>query len=233
MLARRFVAGRPMQVASRKLKRRLRVRDWIAFIFCAALVSSVTPLLTSWLPIPDPFNHPDQDQCTFGPVSNPEYLAMLAKAKAIQRWHWLGTKPAEEIRSQFEEVAAGNPSPYIKIAAMHAVLRGLGADFRHTIPSNAAFSYAAERAGAVSYHYALAVPRLGVFSGWPGHAWLIGQIGGPINSYEKTRQGEVDFIIWYPKPIIDVIPSHALARGNVSCPPTPPQDLASSFAGPP
>jgi len=106
---------------------------------------------------------------------------MLAKARSIQRWTWLGSKPEDQLLKQFSEVSGNNPSPYVKIAAMHAVLRALGADFRNIGRfSDGMFDQVSKKGGTIQYNYALPVPRIGALSRWPGDAWFIGGL-----KYEK------------------------------------------------
>ena len=120
---------------------------------------------------------------------------------------------------------------------MHAVFRALGADFRNNGHfSNGMFDRVSTKGGTIQYNNALPVPRVGALSGWPGNAWLIGELKGPPSSTDaaarpKRRQGEVYFILWYPRPIVDRIPDHVFVRSDVSCPPVPPQELEGYFAG--
>jgi hypothetical protein len=153
----------------------------LKYAVLSAFLVFVTPRLTTWIPLTFPFAHPEQDACTFGPVTNPEYREMLAKARSIQRWTWLGSKPEDQLLKQFSEVSGNNPSPYVKIAAMHAVLRALGADFRNIGRfSDGMFDQVSKKGGTIQYNYALPVPRIGALSGWPGDAWFIGGL-----KYEK------------------------------------------------
>jgi hypothetical protein len=145
-----------------------------------AVAVFAVPRLTTWLPFTLPFAHPEQDNCTFGPVSNAEYRAMLLKARSLQRWKWLGPNAADELLKQFLEVSEGSSSPYVKIAAIHAVLRALGAEFRNNgLFSEDMFNRVSTKGGAIQNNYALPVTRIGVFSVWPGNAWFIGDLKGP------------------------------------------------------
>jgi hypothetical protein len=166
---------------------------------------------------------------------NEEYRAMLSKARSIQRWTWLGSKPNEQLLQQFLEVSGRTSSPYVKIAAMHAVFRALGADFRNNGRfSDGMFERVSAKGGTIQYNYALPVPRVGALYGWPGDAWLIGGLNGPPSPTDvfrpERRQGEVYFVVWYAAPIIDRTPDHVLVRSDVSCPPVPPQQLEGYFA---
>jgi hypothetical protein len=219
-----------------------RARTWLGRLLKYAVLSAflvfVTPRLTTWIPLTFPFAHPEQDACTFGPVTNPEYREMLATARSIQRWTWLGSKSEDQLLKQFSEVSGNNPSPYVKIAAMHAVLRALGADFRNVGQfSDGMFDRVSKKGGAIQYNYALPVPRIGALSGWPGDAWFIGGLKGPqsptdVVAHTKQRQGQVYFVVWYPMPIIDRIPD-VLGRGEFSCPSVPPRELEEYFTGGP
>lgn len=197
-----------------------------------AAVVFVVPRLTTWLPFTLPFAHMDQDRCTFGPVSNAQYREMLSKARSIQRWKWLGSSPARDLLGEFLQVSESSSSPYVKIAAIHAVMRAYGADFRNNGPFS--FDRVSTKGGMVQYNYALPVPRVGVFSAWPGEAWFIGDLKGPVSSFDQEvspelRQGQVYFVVHLPNPF-DPIPD-VLQRGSTSCPSVPPEELQSSFSG--
>jgi hypothetical protein len=200
------------------------------------LLALALPRLTSWLPFTFPFAHPEQDECTFGPVTNAEYRAMLSKARSLQRWRWLGSKPEAVLLKQFLEVSENSSSPYVKISAMHAVFRAIGADFRNNgLSGDDIFARVSKKGGTISYSYALPVPRIGVLA-LPGNAWFIGSLKGPPHSIEglsrvKYRQGQVYFISHFPNPV-DQIPD-VLWRGAVSCPPVPPEGLEAFFADAP
>jgi len=197
----------------------------------AAVVFTV-PRLTTWLPFTLPFDHGEQDRCTFGTVSNAEYREMLSKARSLQRWKWLGSNTPQDLQGEFLQISESSSSPYVKIAAIHAVLRALGAEFRNNGPFN--FEYVSARGGMVQFNYALPVPRIGVFSVWPGEAWFIGDLKGPVSSFDQktspqVHQGQVHFAFHMPNPM-DPIPD-VLWWGNTSCPPVPSEELIGFFSG--
>ena len=157
---------------------------------------------------------------------------MLSKARSLQRWRWLGSQA--ELMTQFLEVSGKSPSPYVKVAAIHAVFRALGAEFRNNgLFAKRMFDRVSHEGGTIQYNYVLAVPRIGVVA-LPGNAWFIGALKGPPDSHNQLRtrtQGEVYFITHFPNPI-DPIPD-VLWRGDGLCPPVLPQELEAFFAGEP
>jgi hypothetical protein len=205
---------------------------WAGLLVGLAIIFA--PRLTSWFPFTFPFAHPEQDACEFGPVTNAEYRTMLSKARSIQRWTWLPLESAGRVLlNQFRVVSDSNPSPYVKIAAMHAVFRALGADFRNTYADEETIARVAKDGGTLSFSYALPVPRIGVIS-LPANAWLMGSINGPMRASvlyapeaARYHKGAFDFIVHFPNPI-DAIPD-TLGRGPDSCPPVPPNELQASF----
>lgn len=203
-----------------------------------ALVALALPRVTPWLPFTLPFTDSAQDDCTFGPVSNATYRDMLSKARSLQRWKWLGQMPASELSLQFHEIMGNDSSPYMKIAAMHAVLRALGAKFTnnndHFYVGVNMFEQTSRRGGKISYNYGIAVPRLGM-SGLPGTAWMIGSLEGPPSPADlflnrRDRQGELSFIVHRPS-LLDPIPDHVFER-ITSCPPVPARELEGFFSKP-
>jgi len=209
---------------------------FIKYAILILLLAIALPRLTSWLPFTFPFAQPEQDECTFGSVTNAEYRSMLSKARSLQRWRWLGSKPPDKLSEQFLVVSENSLSPSVKIAAMHAVLRSMGAEFRNNGSfGDGMFDRVSNEGGTISYTYALAVPRIGVLA-LPGNAWFIGHLKGPPHHLDREsgvryRQGQVYFIAHFPNPV-DPIPD-VFWRGKVSCPPVPPKELEAFFAGAP
>src|SRR5882757_6930744 len=107
------------------------MRKAIKYMVLILLLVLAVPRLTTWLPFTLRFGHPEQDNCSFGPVTNAEYRAMLSKARSLQRWKWLCPNLDEELSRQLLEVSEGSSSVYVRISAMHAIFRALGADFRN------------------------------------------------------------------------------------------------------
>ena len=175
--------------------------------------------------------HPDQDQCTFGPVSNEHYRELLLHAQLTQRQRWplviWNAKALERlVRDQFQEMTATAPTAYERIATMHAIYRAMGADFLYTQPSNDPFSQIADQGGAVNFGYQINVNRLAAFYPLGRTGWFIGSLAGPRRSgpgsghYDRDYpQGSIRFITYYPNPF-DPIPD-VLRRGASSCPAVP------------
>ena len=129
------------------------------FVLFAALAAHVLTLLDF---------HSEQDQCSFGPVSNERYRELLAQAERIQHreWPlviWSGDTLQRLLNEQFQRMTRETASTYEKIATMHAILRGAGAEYLYTVPSNNAFSQVADQGGSLSFGYQLNVDRLALF----------------------------------------------------------------------
>ncbi len=207
---------------------------WVGLPVGLAIV--LAPRLTSWFPFTFPFAHSAQDACSFGPVSNAQYRAMLSKARSIERWTWLSPKSAEEVLlKQFREVSDSSASPDVKIAAMHAVFRALGADFRNTNADDETYARVAKGGGQLAFSYAIAVTRIGVIS-LPGNAWLIGSLKGPkhpsipyTSEAASYRKGGFSFTVHFPNPF-DPVPD-VQWRGQRACPQVPPDEFESIVRG--
>lgn len=193
----------------------------LCFIAAAALALHVVLLLDG---------HPEQDQCAFGPVSNARYRELLAEVEKYQRHNWPLMVWSDDtlqrlLTTQFAAMTSEASTVYEKIATMHAILRGIGADFLYMSPSNDPFAQVAERGGWVGFGYQIDVNRLALF--YPGGrtGWLIGTLAGPKRSSSLTDfdrkhpQGDLHFVAHYPNPI-DRIPD-VLHRGARSCPGVP------------
>jgi hypothetical protein len=174
--------------------------------------------------------HPEQDACAFGPVSNARYRELLAEAEKYQRRNWPLVIWSDAIlqrllTDQFAAATSEASTAYEKIASMHAILRGIGADFLYLESSDDPFGYVAERGGWVSFGYQINVDRLALSYPMGRKAWLIGLLAGPKRSSSLTDfdrkhpQGDLHFVAHYPNPF-DPIPD-ILHRGPQSCPGVP------------
>ena len=204
-------------------------------VIVAAVIANYAPLLN---------RHAEQDNCNFGPVSNAEYRAYLARAKALLPF----PAPSLLLDDQgfalklddlFDNLSRGETNVYSRLAIMHATLRAIGAEYRNTngkdIDRGKSDPYVKAASGnpVVSFHYALDVNRLWMFMPWPRDAWLIGSLAGPRYKeppgplYPKGTGG-IRFIVWGPN-ILDPISDDAI-RAVGSCPPIPAAHLAAGFS---
>jgi hypothetical protein len=208
-----------------------------ACLLALPLAALTTVLVSTFVP-----PRQEQDDCSFGAVTNAEYRTMLSTARSL-RWKsiFAHEKLEDALLAQFVRVSGNNPSPYVKVASMHAVLRAWGGDFRNINERQFGkqadqYEKASHEGGGVSFNYAVTVPQIGLTS-LPGQAWFIGHLNGPLASTaaydrKKYRQGRFYFVAWRPNPI-DPIPSDVFRPGDSSCPPVPAENLANFFSGKP
>jgi hypothetical protein len=214
------------------MKRKLRVG---LIVIVAAVIANYAPLLNG---------HAEQDNCTFGPVSNADYRAQLARAKALLPFPTpsllLDDKAfALKLDDLFDSLSRGETNIYLRLAIMHATLRAVGAEYRNTNGNDVdrgtsdPYVKAASSSLVVSFNYAVDVNRLWMFMPWPRDAWIIGSLAGPRYRdppgplYPKGTGG-IRFIVWGPN-ILDR-PSGDEIRSEGSCPPVPASDLAQPFS---
>ncbi|MGZ5874692.1 MAG: hypothetical protein ACXWKP_21540 [Bradyrhizobium sp.] len=198
------------------------------FVVLAALTAHIVTLLDF---------HSEQDQCVFGPVSNERYRELLWEAERYQwrNWPvfiWRDDTLQRLLDAQFQTMTSDTSTAYEKIAIMHAILRGIGADFLYIQPSNDPFAQVSERGGWVSFGYQINVNRLALFYPLGRTGWLIGSFAGPKRSSltdfdRKHPQGNLSFVAHYPNPF-DPIPD-VLHRGPKSCPSVPNNEVEPSF----
>jgi hypothetical protein len=127
-------------------------------------------------------SHAEQDNCSFGPVSNAEYRAHLARAKALLPLPTpsllLDDKAfALKLDDLFDNLSRGETNVYARLAIMHATLRAVGAEYRNTDGTN--LDPYVTAASTISFNYALDVNRLWMLMPWPRDAWIIGSLAGP------------------------------------------------------
>jgi hypothetical protein len=200
----------------------------------AAIVANVVPLLDT---------HPEQDDCTFGPVSNADYREYLASAKAqlavTPAFYLDGRAAASEFGARLDKLSRGETDIYARLAIMHAVLRAAGAEYRNTNGNQPdrgrsdPFLFATTGAPTISFNYLLDVNRTWIFSPLLREAWVIGVLAGPLYtkppgpSYPK-KTGGISFIVHAPD--FKTWPAGFDVKRNDSCPPIPTADVVPNFS---
>jgi hypothetical protein len=158
-------------------------------VIVAAVIANYAPLLN---------RHAEQDNCTFGPVSNADYRAHLARAKALLP---IPTPSlllddnafALKLDDLFDSLSRGETNVYSRLAIMHATLRAVGAEYRNTNGNDITggppdpYVKAMRSSPSVSFNYALDVNRLWMFMPWPRDAWIIGSLAGPATGNVRGR----------------------------------------------
>jgi hypothetical protein len=170
----------------------------------ALVVAHLVPLL---------WTHSEQDACTFGPVSNERYRELLAKAKRQgpidwRSVRWEDYKAGVLLNEQFDRLSSDLTTVYEKIAAMHALLRATGAEYRGVSWSPVdAYRDAVRRGGIAGFRYHLDVNRVWIFS----PIWRTAAVSGVIYSWGsekgsssdsiRYKRGVVSFAVAFPSPL--------------------------------
>ena len=205
----------------------MQVRKWLPLAIVLGLVAAYgAPFLTTYS---------EQDDCTFGPVSNQQYRDYLSRAKDLSSktpgsFSW----NHQEARARFNELSEGlidqKSSVYERVAASHALLRSFGAQYRNTSDMDPdPYATVAKTGGVVRFNYYLDVNRLGLFHPLMRQAWIIATLTGPGDFYRgpvPSVAGDIRFAVNYPafdtRPPID--------RAPEQCPPVPDQTLSEGFS---
>jgi hypothetical protein len=186
--------------------------------------------------------HPAQDGCTFGTVSNAHYRQLLAEAKRRQAttWPslvWDNKKTMGLLNERVDDLSRGTTSVYERLAAMHAVMRALGGDYRQTGADSENPFGSQNRSGIVSYHYHVDLNGLGFFAPIWRHMWVIGTLvfnakgGGIVQDRRRSEPGDIDFIVWFPS-FFDTYVTRPRSKFGESCPRLPDAALAERLSKP-
>jgi hypothetical protein len=188
--------------------------------------------------------HPSQDACTFGTVSNGQYRQLLAEAKRRQAttWPalvWDNKKTMALLNQRVDDLSRGATSAYERLAAMHAVVRALGGDYRSTQHDNEDPYGPKNRSGIVSYSYNVDVNGLGFFSPIRRQLWLIGtlvidpdQARRIVQDRNRFQAGNIDFIAWFPT-LFDSYVIVPKSKFGESCPRLPSPALVEQMSAKP
>jgi hypothetical protein len=209
----------------------MKARKWLPLAIALGLAAAYGgPLLITY------FTNGEQDECTFGPVSNKQYRDYLRRAKDLaSKTPGSFSRDNQQARARFDELFERlidqKSSIYERVAASHALLRSFGAQYRNT--SDMApdpYARVAKRGGVVSFNYYLDVNRLGIFQPFFRQAWIIASLTGPGDFYRgpvPSVAGDIRFVVNYPT--FDP-PLPPVDRAPEQCPPVPNQALAESFS---
>jgi hypothetical protein len=216
-----------------KLKRRRKTS--IALAVMVALVAIYFgPLLIT---------HPAQDACTFGTVSNERYRQLLAEAKRRQAttWPalvWDNKKTMDLLNQRVDDLSRGTTSVYERLAAMHAVVRALGGDYRRTQHDREDPFGSQNHSGIVSYDYHVDSNGLGFFSPIWRQMWVIGYLVFDSNAARTIVQdrsragpGNIDFVVSFPT-LFDSYIIIPRSKYGESCPRLPDAALAERLSQP-
>ena len=200
----------------------------IAILAAILIGANYAPLL---------FMHSDQDNCTFGPISNEQYRAYLKEAKNRQRNKWSAfsrddQEIGRELRSRLPDMVAEGGTVYERIAIMHAILRAVGAEYLNTNGRMEVdpFEAARKRRQDVEFHYRVDINRLVFFQPYPRQLWIVAKIQDPdIPRPEITRlYGDLSITAAMVS-IFDHPPLEFLTPSGQSCPPSPSLEAAVRY----
>lgn len=212
-------------------RRTLRVRKWLPLAIMVVFAAVYGgPLLLTYVA------NGQQDECSFGPVSNVQYRDYLRRAKELSSntpgsFSRNNMEARARFNELFERLIDGKPSIYERVAASHALLRSFGAQYRNTSDMRLADPYAtvAKTGGFLSFNYYLDVNRLGIFQPIVRKAWIVASLTGPGDFYKglvPSIAGDIRFVVNYPT--LDPLP--AIVHASEHCPPVPNQAVAEKFS---
>jgi hypothetical protein len=205
-----------------------------------SLAIAIVPVLISFHVGPLLITHPTQDACSFGTVSNERYRELLVEAKRRQvtTWPplaWDNKKSMMLLNQRVDDLSRGTTSAYERLAAMHAVMRALGGDYRSTEDDREDPFENKNRLGIIGYHYHVDLNGLGFFSPIWRRMWVIGDlVFNPdaarevIQDRSRAQPGNIDFIVWYPSVFDSYITIPRSNRGE--CPRLPDAALAERLS---
>ncbi|MBR1125122.1 hypothetical protein JQ628_26620 [Bradyrhizobium lablabi] len=211
----------------------MKVRKWIPLAIVLGLATVYgAPLLLTYI------TNGEQDECSFGPVSNAQYRDYLRRAKELSSiapssFSSNNKEAQARFNELFERLIDGNPSVYERVAASHALLRSFGAQYRNTSDIRPdPYGTVAAKGGVVRFNYYLDINRLGFFQPFQffmRQVWIIANLTGPGDFYrglEPSVAGDIRFTVNYPA----FEPHPSIDRAPEPCPLVPSQALSGSFS---
>ena len=153
--------------------------------------------------------HAEQDACSFGPVTNERYHELLAAAKrrpnTIWPSHvWDTKKLNTQLNERFDQLSRGMTSVYERLAAMHALVRAFGGEYRRTLAGiSDPYPKAIQGGGVVFFSYYVDLNRHFYFSPFQRYLLLGGYLAvndnvSGVRDPSRTRLGDIQFAAKYP-----------------------------------
>jgi hypothetical protein len=184
-------------------------------------------------------NYPEQDSCSFGPVSNERYRELLSDAKRRQATTWPALvrddyKASVLLNERFDDLGRDLTTVYEKIAAMHAILRALNADYRAAWSGQDPYQAAMRSGGIAGFTYHIDINHLGLFAPIWRRAQFNGVISaGGIQAGNRTdpvrySRGVVSFGVLFPK-LIETYQFEPRSPFGEVCPLVPTPEQAEHF----
>lgn len=174
----------------------------------------------------------EHDNCTFGPVSNAEYRALLADAKAKRRVRWLPFDDSDkiisaELSAELIEMGRAEPSLYRRVAMVHAVARAHGA---HYLNVNQGRAWTPYESALISFNYEVDISRFIRLQRYPRQVWINATIWNPAGTQpNRSRDDDGLSISAYALWIFDRPGNSVLTDLNEACPPIPSAELAARY----
>jgi hypothetical protein len=176
-----------------------------------------------------------QTACSFGSVTPSDYRRMSEHAESLSTQRTLPrseSEVADELSQRFRTISEGNKSAYVQIAAMHAVLRSIGAEYRNTISAEDPYGSAVAKNGLVIFNYAVRASKLAAVF---GEARISGVL--PVRAYRsltkgaaaRTPVGTVSFAVVVPSLVDNPGEQIKMNPDGATCPPVPTPDQSSAF----
>ncbi len=200
----------------------------VGIVIAAIGIGNYAPLAIS---------HPEQDDCTFGPVTNEQYRAYLADVRSRQGSTWNGftSDPRQitnELNGRLNDLLGPEDSVYVRLAKMHAIMRGVGAEFKNTNGRAADDPYGPDnqRHGSVSFNYEVDINRLVLFQLYPRTLWIPAVLADPVTTRREIleKYGRLSFVANLVS-VLDPAPKGALLDSGRPCPPMPSPAAATRF----
>jgi hypothetical protein len=210
----------------------MEVRKWLPLAIMLGLEAGyAAPFLLTYI------TNGEQDECTFGPVSNAQYRDYLRRAKVLSSQMPGGfssnhSEASARFNELFENLVDEKPSVYERVAASHALLRSFGAQSKHQrhAPRPVRYRCKKGRCRRLSilrgYQPAWPLPSLfALYAAGTGHTDLTGPgdfYRGPVPSVAGDIRFNVNF------PVFDT--QLPFDRAPENCPPVPDQALSKRFS---
>src|SRR5262249_28169300 len=135
-----------------------------------------------------------------------------------------------ELNRRLGDLLTPEDRVYVRIAKMHAIMRGIRASYLNTNGNLDRDPYDPNSVGSVQFNYEVDINRLSLFQLYPRTIWIPASLVNPEGASRETleKYGRQNFVANLVS-VFDEAPKNVLIHSGHTCPPVPSASVAARY----